>query len=259
MREVRAKKALGQHFLTNLDIAYNITDALRREGKVIEVGPGMGVLTQYLVNRPELDLQVAEIDSESVVYLKEVYPEKLAGRIIEGDFLKMDLTTPYPEGLSVIGNFPYNISSQIFFHILEHRDSVSEVVGMLQKEVAVRLAAPPTGKDYGILSVLLQAYYDIEYLFDVGPENFNPPPKVNSGVIRLVRNNVQSLNCDEVLMKKIIKACFNQRRKTIRNSLSALFPQLRDSECRFFTLRPERLSVEDFVELTNFVSENTKG
>ncbi|MFI3295619.1 MAG: 16S rRNA (adenine(1518)-N(6)/adenine(1519)-N(6))-dimethyltransferase RsmA [Rikenellaceae bacterium] len=255
MREVRAKKGLGQHFLTNQDISYNIVDALRHQGKVLEVGPGMGVLTQFLIQRKELDLKVAEIDSESVVYLKEKYPVELKDRIIEGDFLQLDLSGEYPEGVAVIGNFPYNISTQIFFHILEHKNKVPEIVGMLQKEVAVRLAAPPTGKEYGILSVLLQAYYDIEYLFDVTPDNFNPPPKVQSGVIRLKRNKVESLDCDEVLMKKIIKATFNQRRKTIRNSLSAIVPQIKTTDNRFLTLRPERLSVADFVELTNEVTK----
>lgn len=254
MQEVKAKKALGQHFLINLDIAKSIVDSLSGGGKVLEVGPGMGVLTQYLIERSDIDLTVAEIDLESVDYLKQKYLTKLEGRIIEGDFLQMSLDEP----VKIIGNFPYNISSQIFFKVLHYKENVSEVVGMLQKEVAVRLAATPTGKEYGILSVLLQAYYDIEYLFDVGAENFNPPPKVVSGVIRLKRNNVEKLDCDEVLMKRIIKATFNQRRKTVRNSLCSLYPELKNFENRFFSLRPERMSVADFIELTNFVEDNIK-
>lgn len=258
MEQVRAKKALGQHFLTNLDISKEIADSLTRPGQAIEVGPGMGVLTQFLLQRDDLDLQVAEIDTESVDYLRQKYAAELENRIIEGDFLQLNLTELYPQGVGVIGNFPYNISSQIFFHILEHKNAVPEIVGMLQQEVAVRLAATPTGKEYGILSVLLQAYYDIEYLFKVGPENFNPPPKVQSGVIRLRRNNVESLDCDEILFKRIIKATFNQRRKTIRNSLSAIIPEMRNLENPLFSLRPERLGVAEFIELTNFVTTNLK-
>lgn len=254
MQDVRAKKALGQHFLTNLEIAKRIVDSLDCGGKVLEVGPGMGVLTQYLIQRSEIDLCVAEIDTESVEYLQNKYPEQLKGRILEGDFLQMSIDQP----TRIIGNFPYNISSQIFFKVLDYKDNVDQVVGMLQKEVAVRLAATPTGKEYGILSVLLQAYYDIEYLFEVGPENFNPPPKVESAVIRLKRNNVKSLGCDEVLMKKIVKATFNQRRKTVRNSICALYPQLKSTEHRLYSLRPERMSVADFVELTNFVEDIIK-
>lgn len=253
MKEVKAKKHLGQHFLTDEGIAYNIAHALVGDSvpNVLEVGPGMGVLTKYLIDRKELKLQVAEIDTESVVYLNKHYPTL---DVIEGDFLQMNLTQMYPEGVNIIGNFPYNISSQIFFAVLDHKDRVPEVVGMLQKEVAVRLAAKPTGKEYGILSVLLQAYYDIEYLFEVGAEMFNPPPKVQSAVIRLRRNNVKSLNCDEVLFKQVIKATFNQRRKTIRNSIRAILPNSTEDH-RFFSERPERLSVADFVELTNWVKQ----
>lgn len=253
MKEVKAKKHLGQHFLTDEGIAYNIAHALVGDSvpNVLEVGPGMGVLTKYLIDRKELKLQVAEIDTESVVYLNKHYPTL---DVIEGDFLQMNLTQMYPEGVNIIGNFPYNISSQIFFAVLDHKDRVPEVVGMLQKEVAVRLAAKPTGKEYGILSVLLQAYYDIEYLFEVGAEMFNPPPKVQSAVIRLRRNNVKSLDCDEVLFKQVIKATFNQRRKTIRNSIRAILPNSTEDH-RFFSERPERLSVADFVELTNWVKQ----
>lgn len=256
MKEVRAKKHLGQHFLTDEQVAYNIAHALTcgQTTAVLEVGPGMGVLTKYLIARPGLRLQVAEIDGESVTYLHRNYPSL---DVVEGDFLKMNLTELYPQGVNIIGNFPYNISSQIFFSVLDHKDVVPEIVGMLQKEVAVRLAAGPTGKEYGILSVLLQAYYDIEYLFEVGAELFNPPPKVQSAVIRLRRNAVKSLDCDEVLFKKVIKATFNQRRKTIRNSIRAVLPGCA-SEHRFFTERPERLSVADFVELTNWVDGELK-
>lgn len=259
--EVRAKKHLGQHFLTDLNIARRIAEALvpSSDGAqcVLEVGPGMGVLTQYLLPVYGDRLTVAEIDAESVAYLRAHYPEL---NIVEGDFLQMDLAALYPGGVNVIGNFPYNISSQIFFKVLDYKDLVPEVVGMIQKEVAVRLAAPPGGKEYGILSVLLQAYYDIEYLFTVPPGVFNPPPKVQSAVIRCRRNGVSSLDCDEVLFKKIIKATFNQRRKTIRNSLLSAFPAVREAVAGglaethpYFGLRPETLSVAQFVELTRWV------
>lgn len=264
MAEVRAKKHLGQHFLTDLNIARRIAGSLEpvpaKAGGVqcvLEVGPGMGVLTQFLLPAYGDRLTVAEIDGESVVYLRAHYPEL---NIIEGDFLQLDLAALYPEGVNIIGNFPYNISSQIFFKVLDHKDLVPQVVGMIQKEVAVRLAAPPGGKEYGILSVLLQAYYDIEYLFTVPPGVFDPPPKVQSAVIRIRRNNVSSLNCDEVLFKRIVKATFNQRRKTVRNSLGSAFPEVLRAVAEgravahpFFGLRPETLSVAQFVELTGWV------
>lgn len=250
--EVRAKKHLGQHFLTDLSISQRIADSLTATGPTLEVGPGTGVLTQYLVRRSELELSVAEIDTESIDYLRVHYP---ALNIIEGDFLKFDIRGAYPDGVNIIGNFPYNISSQIFFHVLEYRDLVPEVVGMVQREVAQRIAHAPGGKEYGILSVLLQAYYDIEYLFEVGPSAFNPPPKVQSAVIRLRRNGVESLGCDEVLLKKVVKATFLHRRKTIRNSLRSAFPTLSDDALHpYFSLRPEVLSVEQFVELTRWLS-----
>ena len=200
MAEVRAKKALGQHFLTDLNIARKIATSLsggtvEAPDKVLEVGCGMGVLTQFLLQREDVVTYGAEIDSESVEYLHAHYPE-FASRLTEGDFLKMDLREVYGDRLKIIGNFPYNISSQIFFKVLENRDIVPECVGMIQKEVAVRLAEPPGSKEYGILSVLLQAWYDIEYLFTVGEKVFNPPPKVKSAVVRLVRNNVERLDCD---------------------------------------------------------------
>ena len=257
--EVRAKKALGQHFLTDLSIAQRIADALTvEEGAVLpalEVGPGMGVLTQYLLERPEVDLRCVEIDTESVDYLMVHFP-KIHGRLLEADFLKLKLEKFFSGKFAVIGNFPYNISSQIFFKVLENRDIVPECVGMIQKEVAVRLAEPPGSKEYGILSVLLQAWYDIDYLFTVGEKVFNPPPKVKSAVVRLVRNNVEKLDCDEQLFIKVVKASFGQRRKMLRNSLKAAFGNFGGNEHKFFTMRAEQLSVADFVELTNWVAEN---
>ena len=260
MTEVRAKKALGQHFLTDLNIARKIATSLsggtaENPDKVLEVGCGMGVLTQFLLEREDIVTYGAEIDSESVEYLHAHYPA-FAERLTEGDFLKMDLAATYGDKLKIIGNFPYNISSQIFFKVLENRDIVPECVGMIQKEVAVRLAEPPGSKEYGILSVLLQAWYDIEYLFTVGEKVFNPPPKVKSAVIRLKRNNTEHLDCDEALFIKVVKASFGQRRKMLRNSLKAAFGNFGGNEHRFFTMRAEQLSVADFVELTNWVAEN---
>ena len=260
MTEVRAKKALGQHFLTDLNIARKIATSLsggtaENPDKVLEVGCGMGVLTQFLLQRDDIVTYGAEIDGESVEYLHAHYPN-FAERLTEGDFLKMDLEATYGRRLKIIGNFPYNISSQIFFKVLENRDIVPECVGMIQKEVAVRLAEPPGSKEYGILSVLLQAWYDIDYLFTVGEKVFNPPPKVKSAVVRLVRNNVEKLDCDEQLFIKVVKASFGQRRKMLRNSLKAAFGNFGGNEHKFFTMRAEQLSVADFVELTNWVAEN---
>lgn len=277
--EVRAKKSLGQHFLTDQSIATRIVDALQGSD-VLEVGPGMGVLTQYLLGK---NLKVVEIDKESVAYLEKHYPS-LGNGLIEGDFLKMNLSGLFPGQFSIIGNFPYNISSQIFFKILEFRDLVPEVVCMIQKEVAERIAEKPGTKTYGILSVFLQAWYDIEYLFTVGPRAFNPPPKVHSAVIRLTRNSRTSLGCDEKLFRSVVKTAFGQRRKTLRNSLKPLVrqthqpttvteqstvftdqpsPAIRQalaptSETTLlsdpiFDLRPERLSVEDFIRLTRML------
>lgn len=324
MSEVRAKKALGQHFLVDLNIARKICDSLsggeivppaaaggpgsavtaaveRNAGNgaeggaatqpdgaaaggvvaatpetaaapdaasdaapgakaagrcdVLEVGCGMGVLTQFLLRRGDIVTYGAEIDPESVEYLHAHYPE-FTPRLMEGDFLKMNLRERFPDGLKIIGNFPYNISSQIFFKVLENRDLVPECVGMIQKEVAVRLAEPPGSKEYGILSVLLQAWYDIEYLFTVNETVFNPPPKVKSAVIRLRRNGVERLGCDETLFVKVVKASFGQRRKMIRNSLRSVFGNFGGAEHPFFTQRAEQLSVADFVELTGWVAAN---
>ena len=283
--EVRAKKSLGQHFLTDQRIAQDIGAALRTEipgqagndatgqagradgnagvgeagngngkprAQVLEVGPGMGVLTQYLLQREDIDLRAVEIDRESVDYLYVHYPA-IAGKLIQGDFLRLPLDRMFTSPIHIIGNFPYNISSQIFFKVIDNRNRVPQVVCMIQKEVAERIAEKPGTKTYGILSVLLQAWYDIEYLFTVGEGAFNPPPKVKSAVIRLTRNDRQSLDCDEALFKKVVKTAFGQRRKTLRNSLKTLFPEGFDTSDPIFDLRPERLSVEDFVRLTRML------
>lgn len=243
---------MGQHFLRDEEIAYRIAQTISQSTlPILEVGPGMGVLTKYL-QAFERPLKVAEIDTESVHYLQTFFPS-LGKNIIEGDFLKMDLTKVFDgEPFAVIGNYPYNISSQIFFHILEYKELVPLCGGMLQREVARRLASGPGSRDYGILSVLLQAWYDVEYLFTVGPEAFVPPPKVHSGVIVLKRNERRELGCDEKLFKRVIKTAFNQRRKTMRNSLKALlgkeYPHFSEE---IFSKRPEQLAVEEFIELTN--------
>lgn len=255
MPAVRPKKALGQHFLTDLTAAQAIVASLQGEGPVLEIGPGMGVLTQYLLQKSQFDLKVIEIDTESVQYLLAHFPALSSG-LYEGDFLKMNLEKIFPGEFSVIGNFPYNISSQIFFKILDCRDRVPQVVCMIQKEVAERLAAGPGSKTYGILSVLLQAWYDIEYLFTVGEGAFNPPPKVKSAVIRLTRNGRSDLGCDAELFKKVVKTTFNQRRKTIRNSLKPVLATLSSlpAYIPYLDCRPEQLSVDEFVELTKSLS-----
>lgn len=255
MAEVRAKKALGQHFLTDRSIAARIADAVAGGGDVLEVGPGMGMLTQFLLSRTDIVTYGAEIDAESVEYLHAHYPQ-FAPRLIEGDFLNMNLAERFPDGVSIVGNFPYNISSQIFFKVLENRDLVPQCVGMLQREVAVRIAEPAGSRDYGILSVLLQAYYDIEYLFTVSEGVFNPPPKVKSAVIRMRRNGVAHLDCDEALFVKVVKASFGQRRKMLRNSLRAVFGDFGGAVHPFFSLRAEQLDVRQFVELTRWVEQN---
>ena len=260
MAEVRAKKALGQHFLTDLNIAQKICSSLTERTEsdpeaTLEVGCGMGVLTQYLLRRTDITTYGAEIDSESVEYLHAHYPD-FAPRLIEGDFLKMNLREMFPQGVRVIGNFPYNISSQIFFKVIENRDLIPQCVGMIQKEVAVRIAEPPGSREYGILSVLLQAWYDIEYLFTVSERVFNPPPKVKSAVIRLRRNSTERLGCDEQLFVKVVKASFGQRRKMLRKSLKAVFGNFGGAEHPLFTTRAEQLSVAQFVELTNWVAEH---
>lgn len=254
MQQVRAKKFLGQHFLKDLSVAQKIAKTIE-EGPVLEIGPGMGVLTQFLLKNPRIQLTAIEIDRESVAYLKEWYPEL---HLIEGDFLKLDLDVIYPSrNFNVIGNYPYNISSQIFFKVLEYKDRIPVCSGMIQKEVAERIASKPGNKAYGILSVLLQAYYDIEYLFTVDEHVFNPPPKVKSAVIRMTRNERKHLDCNETLFKQVVKTAFNQRRKQMRNSLQPLVgkgnPLLEE---KIFTKRPEQLSVEEFVELTRMIQES---
>ena len=247
METVRAKKHLGQHFLRDENIAKNIAKALPDAvTNVLEIGPGMGVLTKYLLQNPNILLKVVEIDTESVAYLHKNYPELT---VISDDFLKMDLDHLFDEDFAIIGNFPYNISSQILFKVLEHRNAVPNLVGMFQKEVAERIAAKSGNKTYGILSVLLQAFYDIEYLFTVHEHVFSPPPKVKSAVIRLTRSSRQHLNCDEKLFFKVVKAAFNQRRKTLRNALSVMIDKtlLTDS---IFDKRAEQLTVEDFEKIT---------
>ena len=252
--KVKPKKSLGQHFLANREIARRISDALLvADGtvmNVLEVGCGTGALTQHLLHRSDILLKGIEIDGESIAYLRENLPA-IMPRLYEADFLKSDLRKIFPEGdFCVIGNFPYNISSQIFFKILEYKDDVPQVVGMLQKEVAERLSSGPGNKSYGILSVLLQAWYDIEYLFTVGENEFIPPPKVKSAVIRLRRNGRTELGCDETRFKQIVKAAFNQRRKTLRNSLKAIGVEVPE---RYAGLRPEQMSVEDFIDLTKMI------
>lgn len=255
--EVRAKKALGQHFLTDQSIAKGIVDSLDPGGvyprDVLEIGPGMGVLTQYLIRRPDIDLKMVELDGESVVYLMNHFPD-MPGRLIEADYLKLNIRKVFRGAYRVIGNFPYNISSQIFFKILDDKDLVPEVVCMIQKEVAERIAEKPGSKTYGILSVLLQAWYDIEYLFTVGSGAFAPPPKVQSAVIRLRRNSRTDLGVEEKLFRQVVKTAFNQRRKTLRNALKPLIPEGTDTTDPIFDLRAERLGVEDFVALTSMLS-----
>ena len=252
---VRAKKALGQHFLTDQSIAMKIVDSLGRSEvrDVLEIGPGMGVLTQYLLKRDDIDLKLVELDGESVEYLLTHF-QGMQGKLYQADYLRLDIHTLFQDKYRVIGNFPYNISSQIFFKILEDKDRVPEVVCMIQKEVAERIAEKPGSKTYGILSVLLQAWYDIDYIVSVGSGAFCPPPKVQSAVIRLRRNSRSSLGCDEKLFKTVVKTAFNQRRKTLRNALKPLLGDSVDSSNPVFDLRAERLSVEDFVSLTNLLS-----
>ena len=251
MTEVKAKKFLGQHFLTDETIARRIVDSLSgRTSNVIEIGPGMGVLTKYLIDKPELNFHVVEIDRESVAYLHDHYPTL---DVIEGDFLKLNLTTLFHDTFAVIGNFPYNISSQILFRVFECRNEAVEVVGMFQKEVAERVAAGPGSKVYGILSVLLSAFYDIEYLFTVHEHVFNPPPKVKSAVIRLKCNRVTSLECDEKLFVRVVKAGFNQRRKTLRNALRSADLPIEAVDDQVLGKRAEQLSVAEFIALTKTI------
>lgn len=271
MKQVRPKKNLGQHFLTDLSIARRIADTVDvcPDIPVLEVGPGMGVMTQFLAEKPR-PLRVVEIDTESVAYLKEKFvkgerrasaEEKAGGleQIIEGDFLRMDLHELFDGQQFVLtGNYPYDISSQIFFKMLDNRNLIPCCTGMIQREVALRMAAQPGSKTYGILSVLVQAWYDVEYLFTVEPSVFNPPPKVQSAVICMTRNGVDHLDCDEQLFRRVVKTTFNQRRKMLRVSLRQLLPSdapLFRQHADFLTRRPEQLSIDEFVRLTNIVGE----
>jgi len=261
MKQVRPKKNLGQHFLTDLTIARRIADTVDAcpDIPVLEVGPGMGVMTQYLVEKPR-PFKVVEIDRESVAYLNEHFP-RLRANILGEDFLRMDLQGVFDGQQFVLtGNYPYDISSQIFFKMLDNRDLIPCCTGMIQHEVALRMASKPGNKAYGILSVLIQAWYDVEYLFTVEPSVFNPPPKVQSAVIRMTRNKVDHLDCDEQLFKRVVKTVFNQRRKMLRVSLRQIFDSQHPASEGFFqqdvmTRRPEQLSIPEFVELTNSIEK----
>lgn len=261
MEKVRAKKHLGQHFLNDKAIAAKIVESLQGKDQyrdVLEVGPGMGVLTEFLTQRKDITTWAVEIDKESISWLKKNYGAQLEDRIIDGDFLKMKLEKYFPGNFAVIGNFPYNISSQIFFKILEYRDRIPESVGMIQKEVAERLASKHGNKVYGILSVLIQAFYDIEYLFTVHEHVFTPPPKVKSGVIRLTRNSREKLPCEEKLFFTVVKQSFSTRRKTLRNCLKSLNLPAEMIAEPLFDKRAEQLSVEDFIVLTTRIEEARK-
>ena len=260
MKQVRPKKNLGQHFLTDLSIASRIADTVDAcpELPVLEVGPGMGVLTQYLAQKPR-PLKVVEIDSESVEYLHQ-HSILTPDQIISGDFLRMDLRTLFDGGQFVLtGNYPYDISSQIFFKMIDNRDLIPCCTGMIQHEVALRMASKPHTKAYGILSVLIQAWYDVEYLFTVEPSVFNPPPKVQSAVIRMTRNSIQHLGCDEQLFRRVVKTVFNQRRKMLRVSLRQLLPpeaSIFSQHAQLMTKRPEELDIQGFIELTNYINRD---
>ena len=254
MNRVKPKKALGQHFLRDMDVAYRIASTLDAYVGMptLEVGPGTGVLTRFLLEKKH-NVTVVEVDMDSVQYLEKHFPA-LENRILAADFLNMDLSKIFSEKFCVIGNYPYNISSQIFFKVLDYKDQIPCCSGMLQKEVAERLAAKPGRKTYGIISVLLQAWYEIEYLFTVDETVFDPPPKVKSGVVRMTRNNRQKLDCDEKLFRQIVKTAFNQRRKTLRNSLKPLLGK--EADCcglPIFGQRPEQLSIAQFEELTRMI------
>lgn len=255
---VKAKKSLGQHFLKNDAICERVAGSLTLHGgykRALEIGPGMGALTRHLLANEGFETSVVEIDRDSVAYLKKHFPA-LKERIYEEDFLQMNLVQVFGEQIAVVGNFPYNISSQILFRVLDYKEIVPEVVGMFQKEVAERIASGPGSRDYGITSVLLQAFYEIEYLFTVDRTEFIPPPKVQSGVIRLRRREKLTLDCDEKLFKTIVKTAFNQRRKTMRNSLKSLAGSGVDTGGDIFNKRPEQLGVDAFIELTHLFDQS---
>jgi len=254
---VTPKKRLGQHFLKDENIAKKIVSSLTLTddtSNVLEIGPGTGVLTKYLLNEKKINLKVIEVDTESLDYLEKQYPQ-LKDKMIHADFLKCEINKIFDNPFHVIGNFPYNISSQILFKVLEHKDLIPEVVGMFQKEVALRLASTPNSKEYGIISVILQSFYSIEYLFTVSPQVFLPPPKVQSAVIRLTRNERKSIGCDDKLFVQVVKTAFNQRRKMLRNALSSFGEGIKNINPKYLTLRAENLSIADFIEITNCLSE----
>ncbi|WP_257669626.1 16S rRNA (adenine(1518)-N(6)/adenine(1519)-N(6))-dimethyltransferase RsmA [Parapedobacter tibetensis] len=258
MGTVRAKKHLGQHFLTDKTTAAKIVGALRPElgyDTVLEVGPGMGILSDLLLANENYQIWLIDVDQESVQFLQDKYPQA-GNKLIHGDFLALDFASYFDGKLAIIGNFPYNISSQILFKVLEERQRVVEVVGMFQKEVAERCTARAGSKAYGIISVFIQAFFEVEYLFTVKAGAFNPPPKVLSGVIRLTRNDMETLDCDEKLFWRIVKAAFNQRRKTLRNALSVILSKDKMGENPLYELRAERLSVPDFIQLTNEIAQH---
>ncbi|OIP03264.1 MAG: 16S rRNA (adenine(1518)-N(6)/adenine(1519)-N(6))-dimethyltransferase [Bacteroidetes bacterium CG2_30_32_10] len=255
MTFVRPKKHLGQHFLKDENIACKIVDSLDEKSvNILEIGAGMGVLTKYLIQKPDKNLFVIDIDRESIDYMKQHYPQ-LGDHLILGDCLQYNLHNLFSDSFSIIGNFPYNISSQILFKVLEYKDQIPEVIGMFQNEVALRIAAKSGSKTYGILSVLLQAFYEIEYLFKVDETVFVPPPKVKSAVIRLRRNEVLSLDCDEKLFKQIVKTAFNQRRKTLRNALKSIAIDNEYTSGELFNKRAEQLNVSDFIEITKHATK----
>lgn len=257
MMYVRPKKSLGQHFLHDKQIAERISQSISGNTEsLLEIGAGTGILTEFLLEK-DINFKTIEIDGESIAFLRKTFPD-IKNKLIEGDFLKLNVHDIFDKPFCIIGNLPYNISSQIFFKILDEKNHIPETVCMIQKEVAERIAEKPGSKTYGILSVLIQAFYNVEYLFTVHENAFTPPPKVKSAVIRLVRNSVRHLDCDETLFKKTVKATFNQRRKTIRNSLKLITGDKLIPENRFLPLRPETLSVSDFVELTNLVENILK-
>ena len=256
MKQLKPKKYLGQHFLKDSNISKKIAESLisKKLNSIIEIGPGMGILTQHLINS-STETFFVEIDKDSIVYLNKVFPE-IRNLVINEDFLKIDLAQ-FKAPIGLIGNFPYNISSQILFKLIENRKKINELVGMFQLEVAKRICAPPGSKTYGILSVLVQAFYSAEFLFSLSPDQFNPPPKVNSGVIRLTKKSNVDIGCDEKLFFKIVKTSFQQRRKTLRNSLKSFNLTNNIKEDAIFEKRPEALSVDDFILLTNIIADGT--
>jgi|TARA_B110000444_G_scaffold49617_1_gene45570 16S rRNA (adenine1518-N6/adenine1519-N6)-dimethyltransferase len=256
LKQLKPKKYLGQHFLKDSNISKKIAESLisKKLNSIIEIGPGMGILTQHLINS-STETFFVEIDKDSIVYLNKVFPE-IRNLVINEDFLKIDLAQ-FKAPIGLIGNFPYNISSQILFKLIENRKKINELVGMFQLEVAKRICAPPGSKTYGILSVLVQAFYSAEFLFSLSPDQFNPPPKVNSGVIRLTKKSNIDIGCDEKLFFKIVKTSFQQRRKTLRNSLKSFNLTNNIKEDAIFEKRPEALSVDDFILLTNIIADGT--